>query len=137
MMPIADRSWRHFMQAALVAAIALIGAAQARADDDPVEQEFLDYHRGIYAAVLCEGAGLEQKSAGDPNAQQLAAAHEKLARAIADTVGDDIAAGRRTQLIEQAKSEIRELKQKSGCGNPEIKRVLDIYHTELEPALAQ
>jgi hypothetical protein len=137
MMPIAARLCRFSLQAALVAAVVQIGAAQAQTDDDPVENEYLDYHRGIYAAVLCEGAGLEQKSVGDPDAQQLAAAHEKLAQAIADSVGDEISAGRRIQLIEQAKSEILELKQKNGCGDPEIKRVLDIYHTELEPALQE
>jgi hypothetical protein len=136
-MPIASRLTQLFMQAALVAALALIGAAQARAGDDPVETEYLDYHRAIYAAVLCEGAGLEQKTVGDPNAQQLAAAHQKLAQAIAASISDEIAAGRRLHLIEQAKSEIRELKQKKGCGDAEMKRVLDIYHTELEPALAQ
>jgi hypothetical protein len=137
MTPIASRLSLLSMQAALVAGLALIGAAQSRADDSAVESEYLDYHRGIYAAVLCEGAGLEQKTVGDPNAQQLATAHQKLAQAIAAGINDEIAAGRRLHLIEQAKSEIRELKQKKGCGDPEMKRVLDIYHTELEPALQQ
>jgi hypothetical protein len=137
MMPIASRLRQRSMQAALVAVTVLIGAAQIRADDDPVEQEYLDYHRGIYAAILCEGAGLDQKTAGDPSSQQLAAAHKKLAQAIAASVGEEIEADRRAELIAQAKSDIHERKQKDGCGDPEIKRVLDIYHTELEPALAQ
>jgi hypothetical protein len=138
MTPFASR-WPLFsLQAALVAALTLLGAMQGRADDTTaVETEYLDYHRGIYAAVLCEGAGLEQKSVGDPNAQQIATAHEHLAQVISASIGDEIAAGQRLHLIEQAKSEIRALKQKNGCDDPEIKRVLDIYHTELQPALQQ
>jgi hypothetical protein len=138
MTPFAARLSRLTLQAALVATWALIGAAQTLADDDTaVETEYLDYHRGIYAAVLCEGAGLEQKGVGDPSAQQLATAHASLAQAISQSIGDEIAAGRRLHLIEEAKSDIRDLKQKKGCGDPEMKRVLDIYHTELEPAQPQ
>ncbi|HWA45299.1 MAG TPA: hypothetical protein VHA10_18910 [Hypericibacter adhaerens] len=134
----AARLSRLSLHAALLAASVLIGTAQIRADEnDAVETEYLDYHRGIYAAVMCEGAGLEQKGVGDPNAQQLTAAHEKLAQAISASIGDEISAGRRLELIEQAKTEIRDLKKQKGCDDPEIKRVLDIYHTELEPALAQ
>jgi hypothetical protein len=136
MTPSISRLFLFSLQIAFLAGMVLIGGAQVRADDDtPVETEYLDYHRGIYAAVLCEGVGLEQKGVDDPNAQQIAAAHERLAQAISQSIGDEIAAGRRLHLIEQAKSEIRELKQKKGCDDPEMKRVLDIYHTELEPAL--
>ena len=138
MTPFALRLSRLSLQAGLVAAIALFSSAQIRADDDTaVETEYLDYHRAIYAAVLCQGAGLEQKGVGDPNAQQIMTAHENLAQAISVSVGDEISAGRRLTLIEQAKTEIRELKKTKGCDDPEMKRVLDIYHTELEPALQE
>jgi hypothetical protein len=138
MTPFALRLSRLSLQAGLVAALALIGAAQTRADDDTaVETEYLDYHRAIYAAVLCQGAGLEQKGIGDPNAQQIMTAHENLAQAISASIGDEISAGQRLHLIEQAKTEIRELKKQKGCDDPEMKRVLDIYHTELEPALQE
>jgi hypothetical protein len=138
MTPFISRRFLFSLQVALLVGTILIGGAPVRADDDTaVEDEYLDYHRGIYAAVLCEGAGLEQKGVDDPNAQQIAAAHERLAQAISASIGDEIPAGQRLHLIEQAKSEIRELKQKKGCDDPEIKRVLDIYHTELEPALQQ
>jgi hypothetical protein len=137
MTPFALRLSRLSLQAGLVAALALIGAAQTRADDTAVETEYLDYHRAIYAAVLCQGAGLEQKGIGDPNAQQIMTAHENLAQAISASIGDEISAGRRLHLIEQAKTEIRELKKQKGCDDPEMKRVLDIYHTELEPALQE
>jgi len=137
MTPFALRLSRLSLQAGLVAALALIAAAQTRADDTAVETEYLDYHRAIYAAVLCQGAGLEQKGIGDPNAQQIMTAHENLAQAISASVGDEISAGQRLHLIEQAKTEIRELKKQKGCDDPEMKRVLDIYHTELEPALQE
>jgi len=137
MTPFALRLSRLSLQAGLVAALALIAAAQTRADDTAVETEYLDYHRAIYAAVLCQGAGLEQKGIGDPNAQQIMTAHENLAQAISASIGDEISAGQRLHLIEQAKTEIRELKKQKGCDDPEMKRVLDIYHTELEPALQE
>jgi hypothetical protein len=128
------RTTAKALPCALLSMSLLLGPSEARAQTE-VEIRYLDYHHAIYAAVLCEHRNLEQTTVDDPDAAQLATAHEKLAEAIDPKIEDQISAGRRLHLIEQAKQDVRDLKAKKGCSDPEMQRWLGIFHDELEPVL--
>lgn len=130
------RTVARALPCALLSALFLLGIGKAQAQAlTEVETRYLDYHRAIYATVLCEGRNLEQKGVDDPNAADLANAQEQLARAIDSKIGNQIGAGRRLHLIYQAKADVRDLKAKKGCNDPEMQRWLGIFRDELEPAL--
>ncbi len=97
-------------------------AAQA---EDPVEATYLAYHRAIRAGVYCANDG---KEFDQPQ-------QARLAGVIDQKVDFKIGTGRRLTLIEQAKSEMRDLHAKHGCTGEPMRPHLDLYRAELEPAL--
>jgi len=120
---------------ALLLAAALAPAPRAAAQS--VEDTFLRYHAAIHAAVVCEQRKLEQNSMSDPDASAIAANQERMGAVINAKVNGEIAAGRRLQLIEDAKRMVEDVAQKKGCDSDEAKDWLGLFHTELEPVLVQ
>ncbi len=104
-------------------ALGLLLAAPARADDAAVEATYSSYHRAIVAAEKCDKMSFDQ------------AAHEKMAGVIDEKIHYAIGAGRRLTLIEQAKSEMRNLIDDKGCGEASVQDSLALFHSDLEPAL--
>lgn len=114
---------RHFAGLAGIAALALTVAAPAQADDPEMESIYSGYHRAISAATQCDKRDFDQSD------------HEKMSIVIDEAVHHAIGAGRRLTLIEQAKSEIRDLVKRKGCDEPTVRDALALFYNDLEPAL--
>lgn len=106
-----------------IAALGLLLAAPVQADDAAVEATYSNYHRAIVAAEKCEKMEFDQ------------AAHEKMAGVVDEKIHHAIGAGRRLTLIEQAKSEMRDLIDDKGCAEASVQESLALFHGDLEPAL--
>ncbi len=115
---------RRIMQTLLVAAAAILAAMAAIAQDS-AEATYLQYQRAIHAAELCR----RDRPFGTPE-------QTRMAVYIDGKIDNAIGAGRRLQLIEQAKAEVDKLADNDGCGG-KIAEILDIYYKELAPLLAQ
>lgn len=115
---------RRFMQTLFVAAAVVLATVAAIAQDS-AEATYLQYQRAIHAAELCR----RDRPFGTPE-------QTRMAVYIDGKIGNAIGAGRRLQLIEQAKAEVDKLADNDGCGG-KIAEILDIYYKELAPLLAQ
>jgi hypothetical protein len=114
------RSW--LLRGLLAAALVGTGAFSVRAADVP-EDTYLRYHRAIIAAEQCA-----HQKFGTPE-------HERFDTYIVGKLGTDLSAGRKLTLIEQAKTEVVDLVEKKGCGDPDVADLLALYDAELAPLL--
>lgn len=108
-----------------LAALTLIAAAPAAADDPAAESSYSAYQRAIHAAALCEERSFDQD------------AQERMSVVIDEKIHYDIGAGRRLTLIEQAKSEVGKTVDDKGCADPAVQDSLMLFRAELAPSLAQ
>ena len=104
---------------------------------DATEQTFVRYHAAIHAAEVCEQRKLEQDGLDDPDAARIKANQESMAAVINGKVMGEISAGRRLQLIEEAKRIVDDVAEKKGCDSPEAQDWLALFHAELEPVLVE
>lgn len=120
-----------------IAAVILLSGAQRATADTGVEATFVRYHAAIHAAAVCEGRHIEQNSMDDPDASKIAANQERMGAVINAKVMDEIAAGRRLSLIEQAKAEVDATVKSKGCDDPAAQDWLQLFHAELEPVIVE
>jgi hypothetical protein len=106
----------------LAAALVGTGAFTVHAADAP-EDTYLRYHRAIVAAEQCA-----HQKFGTPE-------HERFDSYIEGKLATGLSAGRKLTLIEQAKSEVGDLVEKKGCGDPDVADLLALYDEELAPLL--
>lgn len=101
----------------------LVAAAPAAMAQDAVEAIYLSYHRAIRLVALCDDRKFDQ------------AEHSAMARVIDERVERGIDGGRRLMLIEQAKTEARELMDRKGCDSAEGIEVRALFERDLATAL--
>lgn len=118
--------------AALVASSIQLAAAET-----PVEETFLRYHAAIHAAVVCEDRNLEQDGVDDPDAAAIAENQSRMGAVIDARVQNQIAAGRRLSLIEEAKADVDATVGEKGCDSAEAQGWLQLFHAELEPVVVE
>jgi hypothetical protein len=123
--------------AAAAFTVALGLAAAPAAAQDAMEQTFLRYHAAIHAAVVCEERRLEQTGLEDPDADRIAANQERMGAVINGKVMGEISAGRRLQLIEEAKRAVEDEIHEKSCDSAQAQDWLGLFHAELEPAIVE
>jgi hypothetical protein len=101
------------------------GLGPAALADEAAEDTYVRYQEAIRAAVHCLRSDVEF----DQPEQA------KMGAVIDAKVGFGVGAGRRLTLIEKAKSTIRDTVQKWGCKSDKLTPHLELFRTELEPAL--
>jgi hypothetical protein len=118
------RSWLMTSRG-LLSAAALVGAGAFTAlhAAEVPEDTYLRYHRAIVAAEQCA-----HQKFGTPE-------QSRFATYIDGKLGTDLSAGRKLTLIEQAKTEVGDLVEKKGCGDPDVADLLALYDAELAPLL--
>jgi hypothetical protein len=117
---------RRIVLAALLFSCLLGAASLVRAatpQDVAMEPVWLRYWMAIAAESQCENV----KFTGPQD--------DAMTHVINQRVGHAIDAGRRTHLIDDAKSMMFDLVFKYGCKSPEVGPYLQLFHAELEPAL--
>jgi hypothetical protein len=107
------------------AIILTAGSAWPAQADEAAEATYVRYHQAIRAAVHCLRNDVEFDQ---PEQHRMGAV-------IDQDVGFGVGAGRRLTLIEQAKSEMRDMVQKWGCKSDKLAPHLALFHEKLEPAL--
>lgn len=112
-------------------------AFQPASAQDPMEQTFVRYHAAIRAAEVCEQRKLEQEGLDDPDAARIKANQESMAAVINGKVMGEISAGRRLQLIEEAKRIVDDVAQKKGCDSPKAQDWLALFNAELKPVIVE
>ncbi len=95
----------------------------AQADESAMEPVWKHYWMAVAAAGQCE------------NRMFTAPEYDAMTHVINGKVNNEIGAGPRTHLIDDAKDDVRDRAFKYGCGDQEIAGLLAVYHYELEPAL--
>lgn len=118
----------HWLASILVAA-AVVGslagappaAAQAAADET-----YLQYQRAIRAGERCR----RDQPFGTPE-------HRPMSDYIDGKIGFALSAGRRLQLIEEAKREVDRIVDRQGCAAEDLAESLALYDSELAPLLPQ
>jgi hypothetical protein len=123
--------------AAAAIAVAIGPAAAPAAAQDAMEQTFLRYHAAIHAAVVCEEQRLEQEGLEDPDADRIAANQERMGAVINGKVMGEISAGRRLQLIEEAKHVVEDAIREKSCDSAQVRDWLELFHAELEPVIVE
>jgi hypothetical protein len=114
--------WSWLLRGLVAAAFVGAGAFTVHAADAP-EDTYLRYHRAIVAAEQCA-----HQKFGTPE-------HERLNTYIDGKLTTALSAGRKLTLIEQAKTEVGDLVEKKGCGDPDVADLLALYDEELAPVL--
>ncbi len=113
---------RRFALIGLVLAGAA-GIAAARADDEAMEPVWKRYWMAIEAEKQCNNVDFSQ------------AQYDAMVHVINMKVNYGIGAGRRHQLMSDAKSEVYDLAFKYGCNSPELTNLLALYRSELAPVV--
>ncbi len=110
---------------ALAVVLLAAGPQLARADakDDAMEPVWLRYWEAIAAAQQCE-----DRKFTSPD-------YDAMVHVINRKVDFAIGAGPRTHLITVAKDNVWDLVFKYGCKDPRTVDMLNLFHTDLEPAL--
>lgn len=116
---------------AAAAAFALVGNV-AKADD----AAFIRYHSAIEAAKLCPTVLLSGVRMGGLRVPASADEWNRVTAVIDEKAGTDLGTGLRLSLIDQAKNETSDTVLKWGCRDERVTTLLQLYRTELEPALA-
>jgi len=93
--------------------------ASAGAQEDAVRR----YYGAIEAAEQCEQRRFDQT------------AHEKMVVVINQNGGSEIPFVRRMALITESRNEAKDIIQKFGCKSDKVAELLQLFHTDLEPAL--
>jgi hypothetical protein len=117
---------RRVVLAALFFSVLISMAPAVRAatpQDAAMEPVWLRYWMAIAAVSQCE----DVKFTGPQ--------YDAMTHVINQRVGHAIDAGRRTHLIDDAKSMMFDLVFKYGCNSPEVGPYLQLFHAELAPAL--
>ena len=112
-------------------AIGLAAAASAAT----VEDTYVTYHAAIEAADQCTDYHLIQIGTEDAEAEWIGKAQSNMGAYIDTQIGNQISAGDRLHLVERAKGETDAHIATNGCDDPDIVRLLTIFHNELEPLL--
>jgi hypothetical protein len=110
----------HACGAAFVVGCLLFSAPRlAGADETAVR----NYYAAIEAAEQCDHRSFSQ------------ADHEKMAAVINENGGSDLPFNQRMALISQSRNDAKDVIQKYGCKSDKVGAMLQIFHTQLEPAL--
>jgi len=115
-------SIRGPLSAACLTAVAVL-AMPAAAQDDAGKDAYLRYHQAIAVTAKCEEREFNQTE------------HSHMASYIDQKVNNEIGAGDRLHLIEQAKSNAYELVTKWGCKDPHVTEYTTLFDQELRPIL--
>ncbi len=102
------------------AGVLALAASGVRADDAAYTQ----YYSALEAAKLCQGVSLDQDG------------YQKVTAVINEKAGTDLSTGLRLSLIDQAKNDTYWTVFKWGCKSEQVAGLLELYTTDLEPALA-
>ncbi len=114
------RSGAQACGAALVVGVAWC-ASPSPADGDAALVG--QYYGAIEAAEQCESRRFDQP------------AHERMAAVINDRGGSDIPFVERMALISNSRSEAKDVIFKFGCKSDQVEELLQLFHSDLEPAL--
>jgi hypothetical protein len=98
-------------------------AMPAGAQDDAAKDTYLRYHQAIAITEKCEEREFNQ------------AEHSNMAAYIDQQVKNQLGAGERLHLIEQAKSNAYELVTKWGCDSDKVSEFRTLFQEELLPVL--
>lgn len=108
-------------------ALALIAStwlpAVTRASDATMEPIWKRYWMAVAAEGQCE------------NRRFTAPEYDAMTHVINSRVNNEIGAGPRTHLIDEAKSDVSDRVFKYGCQDQQISDLLNLYRSDLEPAL--
>jgi hypothetical protein len=104
----------------------------AEADD----AAFLQYHSAVEAAKLCPTVLLSGLSMGGLRVPESQDEWNRITAAIDEKAGTDLSTGLRLSLIDQARNETSDTVLKWGCRDERVTTLLQLYRTDLEPALA-
>ena len=107
----------------LAAALAMLWAGAAAADDTAMEAKYRAYQEAIQATQRCE------KREFTP------AEHNALGEEINFQVDGAIGPGKRLTIIEDAKKHINDVIFRRGCEDPEVAERLALFNSDLAPAL--
>jgi len=102
-----------------VAGVLALSANDVRADDEA----YVQYYSAIEAAKHCQGVSLDQEG------------YEKVTAVINEKAGTDLSTGLRLSLIDQAKNDTYWTVFKWGCKSERVQSLLELYNTDLAPAL--
>ena len=102
-----------------VAALTLPAAAQ----DQAAKDAYLRYHQAIAVTAKCQEREFNQTE------------HSHMASYIDQKVNNEIGAGDRLHLIEQAKSNAYELVTKWGCDSDKVGEYRTLFEQELLPVM--
>lgn len=101
------------------AGVLALAANGVRADD----AAYVRYYSAIQAAKMCQGAGLGEED------------YQKVTAVIDEKAGTDLSTGLRLSLIDQAKNDTYWTVFKWGCKSERVQALLELYNTDLAPAL--
>jgi len=101
------------------------GPARANAEDDAMQPVWLNYWEAISAAQQCENRKFSSLD------------YDAMVHVINGKVDNAIGAGPRDHLITVAKDNVSDRVGKYGCHDTQVSDLLALFHSELQPALAQ
>ena len=107
----------------LAAALAMLWAGGAAAEDTEMEAKYRAYQEAIQATQRCE------KREFTP------AEHNALGEEINFQVNGGIGPGKRLTIVEDAKDRMHDLIFRRGCEDPEVAERLALFDSDLAPAL--
>ena len=107
-----------------LAAMVALGATPVSAQGDS-QTMLKDYQSAIYAKELCGGKMFDQ------------AEYNKLGAPIASKTGIEMTAGQRLMLVDEVKPSVDHMVglDRKGCESEEVTKLLQLYDTDLAPAL--
>lgn len=101
-------------------------ASQSMAASGDATETYTKYHEAIRVAEICRNDHTNQGTTGYD-----ISTWDRMAKYIDTKVNNEIGAGERLALIEQAKSQAWTLVEKKGCASEEATGLLAIYDNEL------
>ncbi len=108
---------KTFVATAAFAGILFSGSAFAQST--PGEETFFELNKALAASQRCIGVDLSQDQ------------HNSMQAHIAEAAGEPIGAGRRLELILQAKQRIQKLALAKGCSQAEVAESVALYESDL------
>lgn len=105
--------------ASTVAVAGILFTGNAIAQSTPGEETFFELNKALAASQRCSGVELSQDQ------------HNSMQAHIAEAAGEPIGAGRRLELILQAKQRIQKLAVTKGCSQAEVAESVARYESDL------